>query len=96
MHLLMMSPETSVPYLEDPEMDWQTFSSQLLEDYKQKKGFDSNLSNWDQQSNSVSTDAEYQDNVASVANEPSQILKIIKVEQNRLIVEGVDTYRRYK
>ncbi|MHA3099172.1 DEAD/DEAH box helicase [Acinetobacter brisouii] len=88
--LLMMSPETSVPYLEDPEMDWQTFSSQLLEDYKQKKGFDSNLSNWDQQSNSVSTDAEYQDNVASVANEPSQILKIIKVEQNRLIVEGVD------
>jgi hypothetical protein len=38
----------------------------------------------------VSTDAEYQDNVASVANEPSQILKIIKVEQNRLIVEGVD------
>lgn len=88
--LLVMSPETSVPYLEDPEMDWQTFSSQLLEDYKQKKGFDSNLSNWDQQSNSVSTDAEYQDNVASVANEPSQILKIIKVEQNRLIVEGVD------
>ncbi len=49
--LLMMSPEISVPYLEDTEMDWQTFSLQLLEDYKVKKGFDSNLSNWEQQSN---------------------------------------------
>jgi DNA polymerase III delta prime subunit len=86
--LLMVSPETTIPHLEDPDIDWHTFSAQMLEDYKAKKGFDSGLSRWEQQPNSESADVGRQENLAQVNNELAQILKIIRVEQNRIVVEG--------
>lgn len=88
--LLMVSPETLIPHLEDKEMDWQAFSTQMLEDYKTKKGFDSGLSSWEQQPSLESEDANRQEKSAPVGNDLTQILKIIKVEQHRILVEGAD------
>lgn len=88
--LLMVSLETPIPHLEDTEMDWKAFSTQMLEDYKTKKGFDSGLSSWEEQPSLENEDANRQENSAPVGNEPTQILKIIKVEQHRILVEGAD------
>lgn len=86
--LLMVNPDMPITYLDDPDMDWQVFSSQMLEEYKAKKGFDSGLSSWEQQPVAEDEDAGSQESLAPAGNEPAQILKIIIVEQNRIIVEG--------
>lgn len=88
--LSMVSPEMLIPHLEDNEMDWQAFSTQMLEDYKTKKGFDSGLSSWEQQPSLENEDANLQEKSAPVGNDLTQILKIIKVEQHRILVEGAD------
>lgn len=88
--LLMVSPEIPVTHLEDTKMDWKAFSTQMLEDYKTKKGFDSGLSSWEQQPSSEKGDSNRQEKSAPVDNEPAQVLKIIKVEQHRIVVEGAD------
>lgn len=91
--LLMVSPETPIPHLEDTEMDWQAFSTQMLEDYKAKKGFDSGFSSWEQQPEPKSEEVDnqegaLQERASKEGRESAQNLKIIKVEQNRIIVEG--------
>lgn len=93
--LLMVSPETSIPHLEDSEMDWQTFSTQMLEDYKAKKGFDSGFSSWEQQPELKSEEVDnqegaLQESASQEDRESAQNLKIIKIEQSRIIVEGAD------
>lgn len=86
--LVMVNPETLITYLDDHDMDWHTFSTQMLEDYKVTKGFDSGLSSWEQQPSTESEDTGYRENSAQGDNESAQLLKVIKVEQNRLVVEG--------
>lgn len=88
--LSMVSLETPIAHLEDTEMDWQTFSAQMLEDYKAKKGFDSGLSSWEKQSSSESGNTGHREDSEQVDNDSVQLLKVIKVEQNRIVVEGVD------
>lgn len=87
--LLMVSPETSITHLDNPDMDWHAFSQQMLEEYKAKKGFDSGLSSWGQQSSVESEDPESKDNLTQAASEPDQFLKVIRVEEKRIVVEGV-------
>lgn len=92
--LLMVSPETPIPHLENPDMDWHAFSSQMLEDYKASKGFDSGLSSWEQQPEPESEEVDSQENspqknTPQKNSESTPNLKIIKVEQNRIVVEGV-------
>ncbi len=87
--LLMVSSETPIAHLDDSDMDWHVFSTQMLENYKASKGFDSGLSSWEQQSNSES-EADHRENSAQIDSDPAQVLKIIKVEQNRIVVEGAD------
>lgn len=89
--LLMVSPETSITHLDNPDMDWQSLSQQMLEEYKAKKGFDSGLSSWDQQSSveSEDPDPEPKENLTRAASEPDQFLKVIRVEEKRIVVEGV-------
>ncbi|MDM1697267.1 AAA family ATPase [Thiopseudomonas alkaliphila] len=87
--LLMVSPETPVIHLDDPEMGWQAFSMQMLEDYKAKKGFDSGLSSWEQQPNAEHEDAE-QGSSKQAVSEQNQFLEIISIEQNRIVIKGVE------
>ncbi|GGW72252.1 AAA domain-containing protein [Alishewanella tabrizica] len=87
--LLMVSPETSIAHLDNPDMDWQSFSQQMLDEYKAKKGFDSGLSSWDQQSSVESEDPDPKNNLTQAASEPDQFLKVIRVEEKRIVVEGV-------
>lgn len=88
--LLMVNPETPITHLDDPDMDWQVFSLQMLEDYKAKKGFDSGLSSWEQQPNAEHEEADHQENLAQSTGEPDQFLEIIKVEQNRIVIKGAE------
>jgi len=88
--LLMVSLETPIPHLEDTEMDWKAFSTQILEDYKTKKGFDSGLSSWEKQPSSESGNTGHRENSEQVDNDSAQLLKVIKVEQHRILVEGAD------
>lgn len=89
--LLMVSPETSIAHLDNLDMDWQAFSQQMLEDYKAKKGFDSGLSSWEQQSSvdSEDIDTDRKESLAQAANKPDQFIKVIRVEERRIVVEGV-------
>lgn len=87
--LLMVSPETPVIHLDDPEMGWQAFSMQMLEDYKAKKGFDSGLSSWEQQPKEEHEDAE-QGSSKQAVSEQNQFLEIISIEQNRIVIKGVE------
>lgn len=85
--LMMVSPKTPIAHLVDPEMDWQAFSTQMLEDYKAKKGFDSGLSDWQQQRNSEG-EADVKEESAPEPNEKPDQFNIVKVEQHRIVVRG--------
>lgn len=98
--VLLVSLDTAIPHLDDSEMDWQTFSSRMLEEYKATKGFDSGLSSWEQKvavegENSDSNHSS-QDGVVDVPHkngpqgelDQSQSFKVIKVEQHRVVVKN--------
>ncbi|ELV08564.1 AAA domain-containing protein [Wohlfahrtiimonas chitiniclastica] len=85
--LLMVRSDASIPHLDDSEMNWETFSLQMLDDYKKQKGFNTGLSSWKQVENDNSED---QGHAVQVDNQAMQLLKIIKIEQNRIIVEGAE------
>ncbi|BBL88946.1 hypothetical protein VroAM7_15990 [Vibrio rotiferianus] len=90
--VLMVSPNTAIPHLDEPDMDWQTFSSRMLEEYKATKGFDSGLSSWEQKvvAESESSDS-FQDGVVDVPQselDQTQSFKVIKVEQHCVVVKN--------
>jgi DNA polymerase III delta prime subunit len=84
--LMMASPELPIAHLDDPDMDWQAFSTQMLEDYRNKKGFDSGLSSWQQQDDSES-EVNREEEQASEADDSSDPIKVVKVERHRIVVE---------
>lgn len=86
--MLMVNIETPIPHLDDLDMDWQAFSTRMLEEYNEKKGFDSGLSNWEQQTSGENEDADQPGNLEQAGRETTQVLKVIKVDQKRIIVEG--------
>lgn len=85
--LLMVSPETPIAHLEDLEMDWQAFSAQMLESYKERKGFDSGLSVWQQQANSEDETGSVKEEPAPESNESTEPFNVVKVEQHRIVVK---------
>lgn len=89
--LLMVDPEVPITYLDDPDMDWHRFSTQMLEDYKATKGFESGLSAWTQETSLESNEkTASQDMPVKPDRESTKFLKIIKVEEKRIIVDGID------
>lgn len=86
--LLMVSPDSPIAHLDDPDMNWQAFSEQMLEDYKANKGFDSGLSSWQQQSRSEDEVVDRQEDSSQVDNERVQLFDVIEVEQHRIVVKG--------
>lgn len=85
--LLMVSPETPIAHLVDPDMDWQAFSTQMLEEYKAKKGFDSGLSDW-QHANSEDEMGNVKEEPTQESNESTDPFNVVKVEQHRIVVKG--------
>ena len=87
--LLMVSCDAPIPHLEDPEMDWQVFSAQMLAEYKATKGFDSGLSSWKQPSTQQQPNAQEVTEEASdtAGDERPQSFKIVKVEQHRIVIK---------
>ncbi|MBE8127759.1 AAA domain-containing protein [Photobacterium damselae] len=90
--VLMVSPDTAIPHLDEPDMDWQTFSSRMLEEYKATKGFDSGLSSWEQKvvAENESSDSS-QDGLVGVPQgelDQTQSFKVIKVEQHCVVVKN--------
>lgn len=89
--LLMVDPEIPITYLDDPDMDWHTFSTQMLEDYKATKGFESGLSAWTQETSLDSNEkTDSQDMPVKPDRESTKFLKIIKVKEKRIVVDGID------
>ncbi|MEZ9368444.1 AAA domain-containing protein [Shewanella sp. 10N.286.51.B2] len=85
--LLMVSPETPIAHLVDPDMDWKAFSTQMLESYKERKGFDSGLSDWQQQTNSEDKTGSVKEEGVPESNESTEPFNIVKVEQHRIVVK---------
>lgn len=85
----LVSPETPIPYLDDTDIGWKEFSEQMLKEYKEKKGYDSGLSSWEEQPDSESRDTDSQTSSEQAIGESNQFLNIIKIEHTHLIVEGV-------
>lgn len=85
----LISPEAPIPYLDDPNMEWKAFSEQMLKEYKEKKGYDSGLSSWEEQPNTYGKDTDSQATTEHIDGGSAQFLNITKIEQKRLIVEGI-------
>jgi Superfamily I DNA and RNA helicases and helicase subunits len=68
-------------------MDWQGFSTQMLESYKERKGFDSGLSDW-QQTNSEDETGSIKEESALGSNESAEPFNVVEVEQHRIVVKN--------
>jgi len=86
--MVMVSAETPIAHLDDLEMDWQGFSTQMLESYKERKGFDSGLSNWQQHTGSADESDSVQGESVPVSNESSEPFNVLKVDHHRIVVKG--------